>query len=133
MRAAAVSGHDVVKGETCGALAAVLARVLVPREHLANAVSLNTLMFQAATILGPALTGILIGAASLGAQDGAALTDAELNAHIGAVYAINAATFVAAIIALALIRYRGSSTPSSNSGIGWKPAPSPFPRGSWIC
>ena len=37
---------------------------LVKREHLANAVSLNTLMWQIGTIAGPALTGILIGVGS---------------------------------------------------------------------
>jgi MFS family permease len=34
---------------------------LVPREHLANALSLNTIMFQIAAVLGPALGGIVIG------------------------------------------------------------------------
>lgn len=33
---------------------------LVPPEHLTNAVSLNTMMFQAATIIGPALSGFVI-------------------------------------------------------------------------
>jgi MFS family permease len=37
---------------------------LVPREHLSNAISLNSLMFQTASVLGPALGGVLI--ASLG-------------------------------------------------------------------
>ncbi|MGH7741645.1 MAG: MFS transporter, partial [Candidatus Eiseniibacteriota bacterium] len=34
---------------------------LVPREHLPNAISLNTIMFQAASVLGPALGGVVIG------------------------------------------------------------------------
>jgi len=34
---------------------------LVPREHLANALSLNTIMFQLAAVTGPALGGIVIG------------------------------------------------------------------------
>src|SRR5512136_2932107 len=34
---------------------------LVPREHLSNALSLNAIMFEVATIVGPMLAGILIG------------------------------------------------------------------------
>ncbi|HEY6867623.1 MAG TPA: MFS transporter, partial [Candidatus Eisenbacteria bacterium] len=34
---------------------------LVPREHLPNAISLNTIMFQTASVLGPALGGLVIG------------------------------------------------------------------------
>jgi MFS family permease len=91
---------------------------LVPREHLTNAVSLNTFMFQVATILGPALTGILIGVG--GSPESTSLTNAELNAHIGIVYLINAVTFVAAILALLGISYRGKVTVNSG-GIGLKP------------
>src|SRR5215210_4418072 len=38
-----------------------LVPTLMPREHLPNAISLNTIMFQAASIAGPALGGLLIG------------------------------------------------------------------------
>lgn len=75
---------------------------LVPREYVANAVSLNTLMFDIATICGPAVGGLLV---------------ARFN--IGLVYAINAATFGAAILALALIRYRGHGT-MPHSGFSFK-------------
>ena len=34
---------------------------LVPPEHLPNAISLNTIVFQAASVLGPALGGVVIG------------------------------------------------------------------------
>jgi MFS family permease len=34
---------------------------LVPREHLPNALALNTIMFQVAAVAGPALGGIVIG------------------------------------------------------------------------
>jgi MFS family permease len=34
---------------------------LVPREHLANALSLNSIIFDVATIIGPMLAGLLIG------------------------------------------------------------------------
>src|SRR5881396_954708 len=33
---------------------------LVPREHLPNAISLNTIMFQTAAVVGPSLGGLLI-------------------------------------------------------------------------
>jgi MFS family permease len=39
---------------------------LVPREHLPNAISLNTIMFQAASVMGPALGGVVIGFAGVG-------------------------------------------------------------------
>jgi MFS family permease len=74
---------------------------LVAREHLANAVSLNTLMFQIATVAGPAIAGVMI---------------AKFN--IGWVYAINATTFVVAAVAVLLIRYRGKPA-SLNTGMGW--------------
>jgi MFS family permease len=35
---------------------------LVPREHLPNAISLNSIMFQTASVVGPALGGVLIAA-----------------------------------------------------------------------
>ncbi len=60
---------------------------LVPREHLPNAISLNTIMFQTASVLGPALGGVII---------------AYLN--VGWVYACNALSFLFVIGALLLMR-----------------------------
>ena len=60
---------------------------LVPRGHLPNAISLNTIMFQAAAVLGPSLAGIAI--ASLG---------------VAWVYAFNAVSFLAVIAALLMMR-----------------------------
>ena len=60
---------------------------LVPREHLPNAISLNTIMLQIASVLGPSVAGIVI--ASLG---------------VGWVYAINALSFVFVIAALLRMR-----------------------------
>jgi len=60
---------------------------LVPPEHLAAAVSLNTLMFQTSMIVGPALSGLVI--AGFG---------------VASVYWINAGTFMAVIAALLLMR-----------------------------
>jgi MFS family permease len=43
-----------------------LVPTLVPREHLPNAISLNTIMFQVAAVLGPSLGGLLIAATGVG-------------------------------------------------------------------
>jgi MFS family permease len=60
---------------------------LVPREHLPNAISLNTIMFQTASVVGPSLGGLMI--ASTG---------------VGWVYIANAVSFGFVIIALLLMR-----------------------------
>jgi MFS family permease len=60
---------------------------LVPREHLPNAISLNTIMFQGAAVAGPSLAGILI--ATLG---------------VGWIYALNALSFAVVIAALLAMR-----------------------------
>ena len=39
---------------------------LVPREHLANAIGLNSILFQAASVMGPVFAGALIARASVG-------------------------------------------------------------------
>ncbi|MBN1285640.1 MAG: MFS transporter [Anaerolineae bacterium] len=67
-----------------------LAPNLVPREHLANAVSLNTVMWQVGTIVGPALAGVLIAGFDM-----------------GLVYAVNAILFLAAMLPLLVMRDRG--------------------------
>src|SRR5262249_32714318 len=43
-----------------------LVPTLVPREHLPNAISLNTIMFQTASVAGPSIGGLLIAATSVG-------------------------------------------------------------------
>lgn len=60
---------------------------LVPREHLPNAISLNTIMFQTASVVGPSLGGVVI--AGLG---------------VGWVYAANALSFAVVIGSLLLMR-----------------------------
>ena len=61
--------------------------MLVPRDHLANAISLNAIMFQMASVAGPSIGGLLI--AFLG---------------VAWVYALNAVTFVCVIVALLMMR-----------------------------
>jgi MFS family permease len=60
---------------------------LVPREHLPNAISLNTTMFQTASVVGPSLGGILIAATG-----------------VGWVYVANAVSFLFVIAALLMMR-----------------------------
>ncbi|HZY40829.1 MAG TPA: MFS transporter, partial [Anaerolineae bacterium] len=69
---------------------------LVPRGHLTNAMSLNQIMGQTATIAGPMLAGLIIGARSQGSA---------YDPHsISIVYWINALSFVAVIAALFVMR-----------------------------
>jgi predicted MFS family arabinose efflux permease len=60
---------------------------LVPREVLLNAVTLNSTQFNAARAFGPALGGLVLGTAG-----------------VGAAFLVNALSFVAVIVALALVR-----------------------------
>jgi len=64
-----------------------LVPTLVPREHLPNAISLNTTMFQAASVLGPSLGGIMIAAVG-----------------VGWAYLANAASFLFVVVALLMMR-----------------------------
>ena len=67
-----------------------LVPTLVPRKHLPNAISLNAIMFQAASVIGPSLGGVIIAAAS-----------------VGWVYVANALSF--GFVIVALLRMRGVS------------------------
>ncbi len=60
---------------------------LVPREHLPNAIGLNTIVFQLAAVSGPSIAGILI------AWQG-----------VGWVYVVNAVSFLVVIAALLAMR-----------------------------
>ena len=44
-----------------------LVPTLVPREHLPNAIALNSIMLQLASVAGPSLGGLLIAAEGVGA------------------------------------------------------------------
>jgi len=73
---------------------------LVPREHLANAISLNTIMFQVAAVTGPSLGGIAI--ATLG---------------VAWAYLLNALSFLMVIGALLLMRNVQQATAKSRGSI----------------
>ncbi len=64
-----------------------LVPMLVPRDHLPSAISLNAIMMQTASVSGPAIAGILIATTSL-----------------GWVYFLNALSFGAVIAALLMMR-----------------------------
>ena len=63
---------------------------LVEKQHLANAMSLNVIMFQISTIVGPVLAGLLIAKYS-----------------VFPIYVINGLSFIAVIISIILIRTKG--------------------------
>jgi len=69
-----------------GPARAALIPNLVPTEDLANAFSLNSIAFQAGSVVGPALSGFVIAASGQ-----------------AAVYIINAVSYIAVILALIMI------------------------------
>ncbi|MEM7333785.1 MAG: MFS transporter [Chloroflexota bacterium] len=74
---------------------------LVPDKHLANAVSLNSILFQFGTIIGPGVAGFLIA-----------------QFDVGVVYLIDTISFGAVILALLLMNYRGEAA-MTTQGLGW--------------
>jgi MFS family permease len=78
---------------------------LVPREHLPNAISLNTIMFQTASVLGPAVGGLVI--ATLG---------------VGWAYALNAASFLCVIVALLAMRDLPPRSEAARGEVSWAAA-----------
>ena len=76
---------------------------LVPHEHFPNAISLNTIMFQAASVIGPTAAGLVIG---------------ELGMPWA--YALNALSFLAAIGALLAMRNVSARTPGETGEVSIK-------------
>jgi MFS family permease len=72
---------------------------LVPREHLPNAISLNTIAMQTASVAGPAAGGLMI---------------ATMN--VGWVYAVNAVSFLFVIVALVLMKGQGATHLAGGEG-----------------
>jgi MFS family permease len=68
---------------------------LVPRDALPGALSLNLSSFHASTIVGPALAGVILAGAGEG------------HAGLALIYALNALSFLAVIIAVARMRVSG--------------------------
>ncbi len=85
-----------------------LVPTLVPREHLPNAISLNTIMFQTASVVGPSLGGIVIAVS-----------------NVGWAYAANAFSFLFVIVALLMMRdvpERQPSAPGTRDDVSWHAA-----------
>ncbi len=85
-----------------------LVPMLVPREHLPNAISLNTIMFQTASVIGPSLGGVLIAVSS-----------------VAWAYAVNALSFAFVIVALLMMRDVPEREPSqggSRDDVSWHAA-----------
>ena len=87
-----------------------LVPMLVPRDHLPNAISLNTIMFQTASVGGPSLGGLIIAAKG-----------------VGWVYLVNALSFIFVVVALLLMRdvpMRSSAHPehSGRDDVSWHAA-----------
>ena len=78
---------------------------LVPREDLANALGLNTLMYQIAAVAGPTLAGLVIATAG-----------------IAWVYAINALSFLTVIGALLVMRARSRTGAEAPAKLTWSAA-----------
>lgn len=83
-----------------------LTPTLVPREHLPNAIALNTIMFQIAAVAGPAFGGLLLA-----------------TTHLGWAYAANAASFL--FVIGALVSIRGVDTRPGRSELGEGQAAAP--------
>ena len=67
-----------------------LVPTLVPREHLPNAISLNTIATQTASVVGPAVGGLLIA-----------------HVNVGWVYVCNSVSFLFVIAALIMMKGQG--------------------------
>ena len=83
----ALSALGAAAGAFDGPARQSLVPTLVPRADLPNAISLNTIMFQVAAVVGPSLAGLVIATKG-----------------VGWAYAFNAVSFVAVIVALLLMR-----------------------------
>ncbi len=78
-----------------------LVPTLVPRHELPNAISLNAIMLQASSVVGPALSGVLIASSGL-----------------TAVYLINALSFLFVIVALLMMRGVPARAEGAGTGDG---------------
>ena len=79
---------------------------MVGRDLLPNAVSLNSVVMNGARVIGPAIGGVLI-----------------LTLGVSTCFIVNAASYVAVIVALSLHAHAATSTPSP--GVGRKQGPGP--------
>ena len=82
-----LAGVGAAAGAADGPARQALLPSLVPREHLPNAIGLNSILFQTASVTGPALAGVALATTG-----------------VATVYALNALSFIATIGAILLMR-----------------------------
>ncbi len=75
-----------------------MVRDLSSKEDILNAIALNSMQFNTSRFLGPAIAGILVGTVGL-----------------ASCFFVNAASFMAPLVALWLVRYHAQAQPASNS------------------
>jgi MFS family permease len=96
----AVAGIGAAAGATDGPARQALLPSLVPRDHLPNAIGLNSIVYQTASVVGPTLAGITLATAS-----------------VATVYALNAVSFLAVIGALLSMRGLPPAQPAKQGAI----------------
>jgi MFS family permease len=82
-----IAGIGAAAGASDGPARQALLPSLVPLEHLPNAIGLNSILYQTASILGPTLAGVALAMTS-----------------VATVYALNAVSFLTTISAILLMR-----------------------------
>ena len=97
----AVAALSSAAGAFDGPARHALVPSLVPREHLPNAISLNTIMFQAAAVAGPSAAGLVVAAGG-----------------VAAAYWFNAASFLFVIGALLMMRDVPGREPAPGGAAG---------------
>jgi len=95
-----VAGMGAAAGAADGPARQALLPSLVPREHLPNAIGLNSILFQTASVVGPAVAGLALAATG-----------------VATVYALNALSFLAVIGALLLMRGLPPTGPAPRGAI----------------
>ena len=116
LAALTLSGNDTMLaiylltavGGATSAFASPAQQAIVPNlvrdEDLTNAVSLNTVLWNLTTIIGPALAGAVLASLS-----------------VGLAYAVSAALMGAMIITLALMHFRSAPRVARDAGLGLQP------------
>jgi MFS family permease len=95
-----VAGAGAAAGAVDGPARQALLPSLVPREHLPNAIGLNSILFQTASVVGPAVAGLALATTG-----------------VASVYALNALSFIATIGAVLWMRDLPPTPPASPGAI----------------
>jgi MFS family permease len=100
-----LAGITAALGSFDGPARQALVPSLVPRDHLPNAIGLYTIMFQVASVVGPAVGGLVIAVGG-----------------VAWAYGINALSFVFVIAALLMMRDVPHHGGDAKSGLSWHAA-----------